>query len=95
MSAYVIAQITVLDWEGFEAYREAVAPSIRAFGGDYIVRGGEVEVVEGSHDGRRIVILEFPSREQARAWWTSPEYADVKRLREDNAILDVIAIDGV
>jgi len=95
MSAYVIAQITVIDWEGFEAYREAVAPNIRAFGGDYIVRGGEVEVVEGAHDGRRIVILEFPSLERARAWWASPEYAEVKKLREGNATLDVIAIDGV
>jgi Domain of unknown function (DUF1330) len=61
---------------------------------DVILRGGPVEVLEGSHHGRRLVVFEFPSMEVIRSVWNSPEYADVKKLREGAGELDVWAVPG-
>ncbi len=94
MTAYIIVRIEVNDPEQFQKYRDAVSPNIKAFGGDYAVRGGEVEVLEGSDDGRRLVVLEFPSKDQAKTWWNSPEYAEVKALRNGAATLDAILVEG-
>lgn len=95
MTAYVIVRIEVSDPEQFGKYREAVAPNIKAFGGDFAVRGSEIEVLEGSDDGRRLVVLEFPSKERIMTWWNSPEYAEVKALRKDAASMDAILVEGV
>ena len=95
MTAYVIVRIQVNDPEQFGKYREAVAPNIQAFGGDFAVRGGEIEVLEGSDDGRRMAMLEFPNKDQAMTWWNSPEYAEVKALREGAAKFDAILVEGV
>jgi uncharacterized protein (DUF1330 family) len=95
MPAYLIVQINVTDPEKFARYREAVPPVIEASGGRYIVRGCTVEVLEGSHDGRRLVLFEFPSMEAIRRFWHSREYAEVKVLRENAADIDVWAVPGV
>ena len=57
--------------------------------------GGQVEVLEGSHDGRRLVVFEFSSMEVIRSVWNSPEYATIKKLREGAGELDVWAVPGV
>jgi uncharacterized protein (DUF1330 family) len=75
--------------------REAVGPLINSFGGRYIVRAPDVEVLEGSHDGRRLVVFEFPSIEVIRKFWNSAEYVEVKKLREGSGELDVWAVPGV
>lgn len=95
MPAYLVVQINVTDPEKFASYREAVPAVVQAFGGHYLVRGGAVEVLEGSHDGRRLVIFEFPSVEAIQRLWHSPEYAKVKPLRENAAELDAWALPGV
>ncbi len=95
MTAYIIVRIEVTDPEQFGKYREAVGPNIKAFGGDFAVRGGEIEVLEGSDDGRRLAVLEFPNVDRARTWWNSPEYAEVKALREGAAKFDAILVEGV
>jgi uncharacterized protein (DUF1330 family) len=94
MTAYVIVRGEVSDPEQYQKYREAVAPNIQAFGGEITARGAEIEVLEGSDDGRRLVIIEFPSREKAMIWWKSPEYAEVKPLRQGAATLDIILVEG-
>ena len=94
MAAYLIAQVTVTDPDRFADYRAAVPAVIANYGGRYIIRGGDVEAFEGSHDGRRLVIVEFPSIDRARAFWQSPEYREVRRLREGAAIMDVVAVEG-
>ena len=88
MAAYLLVSITVTDPVRFAAYRDAAPAVIAAHGGRYIVRGGDVEALEGTHDGRRIVILEFPSMEALHAFWNSPEYARAKALRAGAAELD-------
>ncbi len=95
MTAYVIVRIVVSDPDQFQKYREAVAPNIEAFGGGFAVRGSEIEVLEGSDDGRRLVVLEFPSKERIMTWWNSPEYTEVKALREGAAKFDAIVVEGV
>ena len=95
MPAYLVVQIKITRAEAWPAYRTAVGPLAERFGGRYLVRGADVEVLEGSHDGRRLVIFEFPSREAIRSFWHSPEYAEVKKLREGAAELDAWAMTGV
>jgi len=94
MAGYVIVHISVSDPAGFKAYQAAVSPNIKAFGGHYLVRGGEVETVEGVHDDRRVVVLEFPSVEAAKGWWNSPEYREVAKLRKGNATMDAVVVEG-
>jgi len=95
MPAYMIVQIKITRQEGWQTYREQVSKLFAEHGGRYLVRGGEVEVLEGSHDGRRVIVFEVPSMEVIRTVWNSPEYARVKKLREGLGELDVWAVPGV
>lgn len=95
MPAYMIIQIKILKREGWSIYRDAVGALAQRFGGRYVVAGGvKIEVLEGSHDGRSLVMFEFPSMEALHKFWASPEYAEVKKLREGLAELDVWAVPG-
>jgi uncharacterized protein (DUF1330 family) len=76
-------------------YREAVVPLIMKFGGKFIVRDGKVEALEGQPDGRPMVVFEFPSMEAIHAFWNSPEYAPVKKLRQGAATLNIWAVPGI
>ena len=84
MPAYVIAQLDVTDPAAYEKYKLAAPPTIAAAGGRYLARGGE-SVLEGSHDGRRTVILEFPTEQAAREWYSGPGYAAARELRKSCA----------
>jgi len=84
--AYVVAEITVTDPQAYEEYRKLVLPTVLAFGGQFLVRGGTRIQCEGvddaHHDQMRTVILEFPSLSQAREWYNSPAYKEAKALRQ-------------
>ena len=95
MPGYVIADVEVTDAAVFEEYRKLVPATIEAFGGRYIVRGGESEVVEGEWTPHRTVIIEFPSFEQAKAWHASEEYAAPKQMRIDSTNSSVIIVEGL
>ena len=95
MPAYLISQITVRDPATYERYKELAPPSIASYGGRYVVRGGATETLEGSWRPTRLVILEFPSVERARAWWHSPEYAAAKALRQACADTEMLLVDGL
>lgn len=95
MAYYLMIEAEVTDPERYAAYRAAVTPLIDRFGGRFLVRGGEVEVFEGEYDGRRRVVIEFESQKAARAFWHSPEYADVKKLREGAGVGAAIGVQGV
>jgi uncharacterized protein (DUF1330 family) len=69
-------------------------PSIAAYGGRYVVRGGASEILEGSWLPPRLVVLEFPTLERPRAWWASPEYAPAKALRQQSARTEMLLVDG-
>lgn len=95
MSAYVLVQVDVRDPEGYARYRSMVPPSLEAYGGRFLVRGGALETLEGSWRPPRLVILEFPDAARARAWWASPEYAEAKALRLATARSEMILVEGV
>jgi uncharacterized protein (DUF1330 family) len=84
--AYVVAEITVTDPQAYEEYRKLVLPTVLAFDGQFLVRGGARIQCEGvddaHHDQMRTVILGFPSLSQARAWYDSPAYKEAKALRQ-------------
>jgi len=95
VSAYVIVEIEVLDPVRYEEYKRLAPPSIAAFGGRYVVRGGRAETLEGDWNPKRIVVLEFESLERARRWWGCSEYRDAKRLRQEIARTRMIAVEGL
>jgi uncharacterized protein (DUF1330 family) len=92
VSALLIIQASVLKKEGYKAYQAAVQPLIATFGGKLRATGTQLEVLEGAHDGRRLVVFEFPSMDAIRAFWGSSQYKDVKKLREGAARIDVWAV---
>lgn len=94
MSAFVIFDIDVHDPEAYEGYRRIGAPTVAAFGGRFLVRGGETETLEGDWSPKRVVVLEFESAERARAWYRSSSYQEAKRLREGAAHTIGILADG-
>ena len=95
MPAYVVVQIAVRDPVTSDHYKSMAPPAIAAHGGRYLVRGGQVDVLEGSWAPKRFVVLEFPSAEQARAWWSCSEYAEPKKLRQASADTQMILVEGV
>lgn len=95
MPAYVVVQITVKDPATYERYKELAPPSIGQYGGRYIARGGSTHLLEGSWNPTRLVILEFPTLERARAWWASPEYAEAKALRQRCAATEMLILEGL
>jgi uncharacterized protein (DUF1330 family) len=95
MPAYVIADIEVIDQGLYEQYRQGVPATIAAHGGRYLARGGETEVLEGSWSPKRCVILEFPDIERFRAWWSSPEYAPLRAIRQRAAKSHLVVTQGL
>jgi uncharacterized protein (DUF1330 family) len=95
VSAYVIALVEVTDPVRYESYRQMVLPTITAYGGRFVARGGRTEVLEGAWSSRRVVIVEFPSVERAKEWWGSPEYAEARPIRQATSEGTLIVIEGV
>ena len=94
MAAYVIANVDVKDAALFEQYRQQVPDTLARHGGRYVVRGGQHETLEGGWTPTRLVVLEFPSMEQARRWYDSEEYRGPKALRMKCALTDLVLVQG-
>jgi uncharacterized protein (DUF1330 family) len=95
MAAYVVAELEITDPAGFEEYRKAVPATIAAYGGRYVVRGGALESLEGGWVPKRMVVLEFPTLAQAKAWYTSEEYRPLLAMRLKTAKSKVVLVEGV
>jgi uncharacterized protein (DUF1330 family) len=95
MAAYLISDVTVHDRAAFEVYRTRAADAIPTYGGRYLARLGEVQVLEGSWSPNMIVIVEFPNFERARVWYHSPEYALALEMHDKALSRNLILVDGV
>ena len=95
MPAYIVVEVEVHDQERYEKYKSMVPPSLAGYGGRFLVRGGKVETREGDWSPQRFVMVEFPSLERAKAWWSSTEYAEAKALRQATATTQMIVVEGV
>jgi uncharacterized protein (DUF1330 family) len=95
MPAYLIAETDILDPEQYEQYKAASPGAVAAGGGRFVVRGGELAVLEGDWNPPRLVILEFESLEAAKAFYESPAYQAAIKLREGAAKLNMVAVEGL
>lgn len=95
MTAFVIVDIEVTDPEGYDEYKKLAAPTVAAYGGLYIARGGKTETLEGGWHPNRLVILQFENMERAKAWWNSAEYELVKGIRYRTANSRMIVVEGL
>ncbi len=95
MAAYVIVNDEIQDQGTFSEFRERIGATVEAHGGRYLVRGGNVEVVEGTWSADRVVVIEFDSVGAAKAWLDSSEYNELKELRQRSATANVIVVEGV
>jgi len=95
MAAYIVVQVDVNDPVRYEDYKKLVQPTLAAFGGRFIVRGGRTETLEGDWAPKRFVIVEFPDIDRAKAWWASDAYAPAKALRQATSFTQMIVAEGL
>ena len=95
MSAYLISTIEIKDPAGYEECRKLVGAPLARYGGKFVVRGGEIEYLEGDWRPKRVVVVEFESLDQARAFHRSPEYAEAMKIRQRTSVSSVIIVPGV
>ena len=95
MTAYLLLDIDIHDQEGFQTYRTQASEFIVKHGGEYVVRGGEFEVIEGDWKPNRLVIFKFPNRQAIRNFFADPDYAEVAAIRFKTSKTIAIAVDGV
>jgi len=95
MPAYIISEVSeVVDAAAMERYRALAEVTIKQYGGRYLVRGGEWESLEGEWALERTIVVEFPSWEQAKAWYQSPEYAVARDLSRIALKRKMLMVEG-
>jgi|SRR5947208_733613 len=95
MKAYALALVDVNDPAAFAAYAAGAPATVAAFGGRYLVRGGNKQVLEGSLPPGRLLVVEFPSAEQAKAWYDSKEYQAIRPIRTGASKGTVLIAEGI
>lgn len=95
MPAYIIVDVNVTDPSRYEDYKKLTPGSLIPYHGKFIVRGGATEILEGDWKPGRIVVVEFPSADRAKAWWSSDGYAPAKAIRQAASITKMILVEGV
>lgn len=92
--AYIIARVDVYDWDAYREYMKHTPRVVSQYGGRFIARGASPTTLEGQKEELRVVIMEFPSIENAKAFYNSQEYSDTKKIREGGASAQFIAVNG-
>ena len=95
MPAYVIAMVDVHDPETYRKYTALTPPLVKRYGGRFLTRGNEVSTFEGETFRGRMVVLEFPSKEDVDAWYNDPEYVDAMQFRHTASSGRVLVQEGV
>ena len=95
MPAYLVTTITVTNPERFQEYRKLAGPAVAQYGGKFLVRGGERTVLEGKFEANRLVLVEFPSSEDAKTFYNSPEYQAARQKRIGACDFNMVLAEGV
>ena len=95
MPAYLVVEVKVKDPQRYEKYKAMVPPTLEAYGGRFLARGGAAECLEGDGTPGRVVVIEFDSVDQAKRWWDSDEYREARDLRQATAETRMIVVEGV
>lgn len=94
MITYVVAEISVESPEGYAAYRDMATAAVEEHGGRYVARGGATESLEGAPPAPRVVLLEFPDVDSARAFYHSDSYQAAVKVRQANATSRLFLVEG-
>ncbi|HEV7689880.1 MAG TPA: DUF1330 domain-containing protein [Hyphomonadaceae bacterium] len=94
MKAYLVLDFSVHDLEGFRPYIETVPTYIARHGGKYIVRGAAPTTIEGGWQPQRMVIIEFPSRQNAEQFLADPEFKELAKIRHRTTTSKLVLVDG-
>ena len=95
MSVYLIVHTRINNTDGYQEYREKVPVIVKKYGGEYLARGGQLEVIEGDWNPDRIVLIRFPTAAAARDFFNDPDYQPLKQLRHRNAISQIVMVEGL
>ncbi|MFY7651598.1 MAG: DUF1330 domain-containing protein [Chitinophagaceae bacterium] len=95
MPAYVIVEVTVHNPELYEQYKALTPATVAAHQGEFVVRGGATQSLEGNWHPQRIVILKFPTVALANEWWHSTAYSEAKAIRQQAAFTKMLVVEGV
>lgn len=95
MTAYLIVDVAIRDPQRYEDYKQKVPALIARHGGEYLVRGGVHEVLEGEWRPTRLVLFRFPSRDAIKAFLADPDYQPLAALRHAIADSSLVAVDGL
>ena len=95
MAAYVLAHVDVKDPVAYEDYKRMVPETIAKYGGRFLARGPQPEILEGGWDPKRLVLVEFPSADRAREWWNSEIYAPAKAARQASSVGTLVLLEGI
>lgn len=95
MPAYMIVSLNVRDAAAYEKYKAEVPALIRRHGGEYLVRGGAHEVLEGAWNPGRLVLFRFPDKKAVHAFMNDPDYQPLKKLRQQVADTDSVVVEGL
>lgn len=94
MTVYVVVDNDVHNPEEYKKYLALITPTVAEFGGQYLVRAGRIHLVDSEWKPDRLVIMAFPTAEQALAWAQSPQTAPIHAMRRANATSKMLIIDG-
>ena len=94
MPAYTVGTIKVTNPEKYQEYAKLAGPAAIKYGGRFLARGGTNTLLEGEFPFNRVVLIEFPSVEAARTFYSSPEYTEARSKRKDAAIFNLIITEG-
>lgn len=95
MRAYIVSRVRILNREAMQRYMNEAPVTVAAFGGRYLVRGNDVQALEGAWEHERMVVVEFPDKDAAMAWYHSEAYRPLRELRQRNAEAVILLAQGV
>ena len=95
MSGYVIIEVEITDRARYGEFMEKVTPTVEAYGGEFVVRGGDLDVIEGDWTPTRLAVLLFESAGRAREWLSSPEYNELNELRTSSSNINMVLVEGL
>ncbi len=94
MSAFVILDLSIHDPEEFVKYQKLAPPTVSAYNGKFIVRGGHLTPLEGEWKPERLVIIEFETVEKAKEWYNSEAYKNASIHRNNAATSKILIVEG-
>ena len=93
---YMIGDVDIKNIKEYKKYMEKVRPMIESYGGEYLIRGGEIDALETNlWEPTRMVLVKFPNKEIAMEWYNSDEYKPFKNIRLDNATSNILMVEGL